>query len=90
MKLVTLTIPYLVLHNVHWCIMHIPLLALKISRKKLVRVYNAHGLLKKIVIGNVRIKYQSYIFFQSFNNQKIVDAINYFVELSKQLKKYLT
>jgi hypothetical protein len=30
MKLVTLTIPYLVLHNVHWCIMHIPLLALKI------------------------------------------------------------
>jgi hypothetical protein len=46
--------------------------------------------LKKIVIGNVRIKYQSYIFFQSFNNQKIVDAINYFVELSKQLKKYLT
>jgi Leu/Phe-tRNA-protein transferase len=35
-------------HNAH-------LLALKISRKKLVRVYNAHGLLKKIVIGNVRI-----------------------------------
>ena len=34
-----------------------------ISRKKLVRVYNAHGLLKKIVVGNVRIKYQSYIFF---------------------------
>jgi hypothetical protein len=31
-------------------------LALKISRKKLVRVYNAHGLLKKIVVGNVRIK----------------------------------
>jgi hypothetical protein len=44
-------------HNAH------PLLALKISRKKLVRVYNAHGLLKKIVVGNVRIKYQSYIFF---------------------------
>jgi hypothetical protein len=38
-------------------------LALKISRKKLVRVYNAHGLLKKIAVGNVRIKYQSYIFF---------------------------
>ena len=45
------------LHNAH------PLLALKISRKKLVRVYNAHGLSKKIAVGNVRIKYQSYIFF---------------------------
>ena len=33
--------PYLGLYNAH------PLLALKISRKKLVRVYNAHGLLKK-------------------------------------------
>ena len=43
-------------HNAH------PLLALKISRKKLVRVYNAHELLKKIVVGNVRIKCQSYIF----------------------------
>jgi hypothetical protein len=31
---------------------------LKISRKKLVRVYNAYGLLKKIVVGNARIKYQ--------------------------------
>jgi hypothetical protein len=50
-------IPYLGLHNAH------PLLALKISRKKLVRVYNAHGLSKKIAVGNVRIKYQSYIFF---------------------------
>jgi hypothetical protein len=40
-----------------------PLLALKISRKKLVRVYTSHGLLKKIVGRNVRIKYQSYIFF---------------------------
>ena len=50
-------VPYLGLHNVHL------LLALKISRKKLVRVYNAHGLLKQIVVGNVRIKYQSYIFF---------------------------
>jgi hypothetical protein len=30
---------------------------------RLVRVYNAHGLLKKIVVGNARIKYQSYIFF---------------------------
>jgi hypothetical protein len=50
-------VPYLGLHNAH------PLLALKISRKKLVRVYNAHGLLKKIVVGNIRIKYQSYIFF---------------------------
>jgi hypothetical protein len=39
------------------------LLALKISRKKLVRVYNVHGLSKKIAVGNVRIKYQSYIFF---------------------------
>jgi hypothetical protein len=27
-----------------------PLLALKISKKKLVRVYNAHGFLKKIVV----------------------------------------
>ena len=52
-----LYIPYLGFHNAH------PLLALKISRKKLVRVYNAHGLLKKIVVRNVRIKYQSYIFF---------------------------
>ena len=26
------------------------------------RVYNAHGLLKKIVVGNVRIKYQSYMY----------------------------
>ena len=51
------SIPYLGLHNAH------PLLALKISRKKLVCVYNAHGLLKKIVVRNVRIKYQSYIFF---------------------------
>jgi hypothetical protein len=42
-----------------------PLMPLKISRKKLVRVYNAHGLLKKIVVGNARIKYQSYIFFSS-------------------------
>ena len=45
------------MHNAH------PLLALKISRKKLVIVYNAHGLSKKIAIGNVRIKYQSYILF---------------------------
>ena len=50
-------LPYLGLHNAHH------LLALKISRKKLVCVYNAHGLLKKIVVRNVRIKYQSYIFF---------------------------
>ena len=56
-------IPYLGLHNAH------PLLALKISRKKLVRVYNVHGLLKKIVVGNVRIKYQSYI--DSFNSSII-------------------
>jgi hypothetical protein len=54
-------ISYLGLHNAH------PLLALKISRKKLVRVYNAHGLLKKIVVGNARIKYQSYIFFSPFS-----------------------
>ena len=46
--------------------MCIALLALKISRKKLVRVYNAHGLLKKIVVGNVRIKYQSYIIYDTF------------------------
>ena len=44
-----------------------PLLAFKISRKKLVRVYNVHGLLKKIVVGNVRIKYQSYIFLSMFH-----------------------
>jgi hypothetical protein len=37
-----LLLPYLGLYNVHWYIM-----PLKISRKKLVRVYNAHGLLKK-------------------------------------------
>jgi hypothetical protein len=49
-------LPYLGLHYAH------PLLALKISRKKLVRVYNAHGLLKNIVVRNVRIKCQSYIF----------------------------
>jgi hypothetical protein len=48
---------YLGLYNAH------SLLALKISRKKLVCVYNAHGLLKKIAVGNVRIRYQSYIFF---------------------------
>jgi hypothetical protein len=34
-----------------------------LQKQKLVRVYNAHGLLKKIVVGNVIIKYQSYIFF---------------------------
>ena len=34
-------VPYLGLYNAHL------LLALKISRKKLFRVYNAHGLLKK-------------------------------------------
>jgi hypothetical protein len=44
MKLLFFYIPYLGLHN-----------ALKISRKKLVRFYNAHGLLKKIVVRNVRI-----------------------------------
>ena len=41
-------LPSLGLHNAHWCIMlglqAIKLLALKISRKKLVRVYNVHGL----------------------------------------------
>ena len=40
-------LPYLGLYNVHWCIMRTPSWPLKISRKKLVRVYNAHGLLKK-------------------------------------------
>jgi hypothetical protein len=50
-------LPSLGLHNAHL------LLALKISRKKLVSVYNAHGLSKIITVGNVRIKYQSYIFF---------------------------
>jgi hypothetical protein len=49
--------PSLGLHNAHL------LLALKISRKKLIRVYNAHELSKKIAVGNVRIKYQLYIFF---------------------------
>jgi hypothetical protein len=48
---ISCSVPYLGLHNAH------PLLALKISRKKLVRVYNVHGLLTKIVVGNVRIKY---------------------------------
>jgi hypothetical protein len=43
----------------HWCIMCTPIMALKISRKKLVHVYNAHRLLKKIIVGNVRIKCQS-------------------------------
>ena len=47
-------LPYLGLHNAH---------GLENLQKKLVRVYNAHGLLKKMVVGNVRIKYQSYIFF---------------------------
>jgi hypothetical protein len=50
-------VPSLGLHNAHL------LLALKISRKKLIRVYNAHELSKKIAVGNVRIKYQLYIFF---------------------------
>ena len=40
-----MALPSLGLHNTHWCIMH---LALKISRKKLVRVYNVHGLSKKM------------------------------------------
>ena len=39
-----------------------PPLGLENLQKK-IGVYNAHGLLKKIVVGNVRIKYQSYIFF---------------------------
>jgi hypothetical protein len=38
-----------------------PPLGLENLQKKLVRVYNAHGLSKKIAVGNVRIKYQSYI-----------------------------
>ena len=50
-------VPSLGLHHAHL------LLALKISRKKLIRVYNAHELSKKIAVGNVRIKYQLYIFF---------------------------
>jgi hypothetical protein len=44
------------------CYISYPLLNMKISRKTLVRVYNAHELLKKIMVGNVRIKCQSYIF----------------------------
>ena len=60
---ITIVVPYLGLHNAH------SLLALKISRKKLVRVYNAHGLLKKIIVGNVRIKYQSYIFTSTSTKQ---------------------
>ena len=51
-------VPYLGLYNAHWCIMRTPL-GLENLQKKLVRVYNAHGLLKKLVVGNVRIKYQS-------------------------------
>jgi hypothetical protein len=57
------SLPYLGLHNAHWCIMRTPSWPWKSPEKKLVRVYNAHGLLKKIVVRNVRIKYQSYIFF---------------------------
>jgi hypothetical protein len=33
---------------------------IQISRKKLVRVYDVHRLLKNIVVGNARIKYQSF------------------------------
>jgi hypothetical protein len=47
-------------HNAH------PLLALKISRKKIVRVYTAHGLSKKIAVGNVRIK-SALIYVQIWN-----------------------
>ena len=32
-------------------------------QKKKFRVYNAHGLSKKIAVENVRIEYQSYIYF---------------------------
>ena len=47
----------------------------KIIKKDIMyRVYNAHGLLKKIVVGNVRIKYQSYmyIFFSPLSNLKTI------------------
>ena len=65
-------------HNAH------PLLALKISRKKLVRIYNAHGLLKKIVVGNVRIKYQSYIFFSPLSMFHMMKYLTLHVDNSKQ------
>ena len=71
-------IPYLGLHNAH------PLLALKISRKKLVPVYNVHGLLKKIIIGNVRIKYQSYIFFSRLSMFHMMQYLTLHVDNSKQ------
>ena len=51
-----------------------PPLGLENLQKKLVRVYNAHGLLKKIVVGNERIKYQSYI-FQSFEHVSFAGRI---------------
>jgi len=57
-------------HNVH------PLFALNITRKKLVRVYNAHGLLKKIAVGNVRIKYQSYICFSPLSMFHLLGEFN--------------
>jgi hypothetical protein len=57
---------YITVFRVVWCaLMHNahPLFTLKISRKKIVRVYNAQWTFKKIAVWNVRIKYQSYIFF---------------------------
>jgi hypothetical protein len=41
-----------------------PPLGLENLKKKLVRVYNAHGLLKNIVVGNARIK--SHLIFCNF------------------------
>jgi hypothetical protein len=67
----TNNLPYLGLHNAH------PLLALKISRKKLVRVYNAHGFLKKIVVGNVRIKYQFFTGCKKIKQRRISFVLGY-------------
>ena len=74
-------LPYLGLYNVH------PLLASKISRKKLVRVYNAHGLLK-IVVGIVRIKYQSYIFFSPLNMFHLLGEFKYLYEACDQISDF--
>ena len=60
------------------------LLALNISRKKLVRVYNAHGLLKEIVVGNVRIKYQSYISFSPLSMFHMMKYLTLHVDNSKK------
>jgi hypothetical protein len=60
--------------------------SLKISRKKLVRVYNVHGLLKKIVVGNARIKYQSYIFFSPLSMFHLLGEFKNHLSLSSSIK----